>query len=661
MPSGDPPEDVSETGVEPPDQVEASIATTLTELPAMARHLLAAVPGGLAVRGEHGEWVLANGAFAERFDADTPDALLGEPWTSLYRQPARERLNEEAFPTVEATSAWQGTVTGRTVQGKGIEHEVTLSWLPDGQIAWTVHETSSEHEPRSETNGVDPFALPEEAAIEPAPSDGLGESDQAAARFTVDADTRDLAFSNGLYGLLGLDPAREASIQTYLAIVHPEDEERVREHLEAAVEHGEGFELHHRLVDEAGPEPRTRHVEVAALAQGSTHPPGVIGTVADVTGLRASVERRAGADERLRLLLEHLPMAVYEFDRDDEDGPRPRFVGSQAREVLGYAPETLEDDPSIFLDRIHPDDHADRSRALERLASANGPVEVRYRFDHGQGESENWVWLSEAIVPRLDEHGDRTGFVSLLRDVTDPQSRLHELERYADEVVEANEQLDRFAYIAAHELKEPLRNIAGFAQLLDERYGDAVDTQGQEFLDYVLDATKRMRDQVDDILAYTRVDTEGIDRERVQMGEALNLALENLEELIDEHDAQVSAFELPEVYVHKYQLVQVLQNLIHNGIRFNENEAPLVHLAVDERDDSWLVRVTDNGVGIPPEHHERVFGIFEKLQRDEEAAGTGLGLAISRRIVERHGGEIWIEGGEGGGTTVKFTLEKERV
>ena len=230
------------------------------------------------------------------------------------------------------------------------------------------------------------------------------------------------------------------------------------------------------------------------------------------------------------------------------------------------------------------------------------------------------------------------------------------LREYAEGLARSNEDLKLFAYVASHDLQEPLRIVTGYLDLLKRRYAGKLDQDADEFIDYAVDAAKRMQGMIRALLEYSRVDTHGGAMGRTESAAAVREALSNLRVAIEESGAEVSVGELPVVRADPSQLAQLFQNLISNGIKFNGKEPPRVQVGAEQRDGRWHFWVRDNGVGFDPAEADRLFVIFQRLHSREEYPGTGIGLAVCKKIVERHGGRIWVEAEAGRGATFRFTL-----
>jgi signal transduction histidine kinase len=266
----------------------------------------------------------------------------------------------------------------------------------------------------------------------------------------------------------------------------------------------------------------------------------------------------------------------------------------------------------------------------------------------------------------LDPQGPRD-VAELASDVDTMRLRiLHELNELAkandrldaqtQDLERSNAELEQFAYVASHDLQEPLRKVASFTQLLQRRYSGQLDERADEYINFAADGAKRMQTLINDLLAFSRV---GRLRERqieVNLGEVLSQALAGLSTLIEETHATINAGELPAVRGEPALLSLVFQNLVANALKFHGPQRPIVHIRARREDADWLVSCSDNGIGIDPRHAERIFVIFQRLHAKDEYAGTGIGLAMCRKIIEYHGGRIWLEPDAGEGSTFSFTL-----
>jgi len=260
------------------------------------------------------------------------------------------------------------------------------------------------------------------------------------------------------------------------------------------------------------------------------------------------------------------------------------------------------------------------------------------------------------------------GFYALMavQDVTELthrieiyQAELQERKRAEVELQRSNQELEQFAYVASHDLREPLRMVTTFTQMLAERYRKQLDEEADQIIHFAVDGANRMERLINDLLAFSRVGRKEKQFQPADCQSVLETALANLQLLIQESQATVEARSLPTVSADAAQLVQLFQNLIGNAIKYRSQQHPIVEIGADRQDDRWRFWVRDNGIGIKSKHAERIFMIFQRLHTRQQYSGTGIGLAICKKIVERHGGEIWVESELGQGATFYFTLPFE--
>jgi PAS domain S-box-containing protein len=294
-----------------------------------------------------------------------------------------------------------------------------------------------------------------------------------------------------------------------------------------------------------------------------------------------------------------------------------------------------------------------------RRARAGATVTVQHHQEI-DGE-QRWFEINYAILRGAE--GEEVGGFQILHDVTervlaDKARHLHEQELHmaVDTLTEVNTELERFAYIASHDLQEPLRTVASFAQLLDRQYRPQLDTNASEYLDFIVGGAMRMHHLIQDLLAFSRVTSRGEQLGVVSSAAAFKAALENLREAIAESAADISAGDLPDLIGDSVQLMQLFQNLIGNAIKFHPpGVAPRIVVTAECQGMQWVFSVADNGIGFDPGEQD-VFELFRRLHPQAAYSGTGVGLAICKRIVQRHGGEIWVESSPGHGSRFSFSL-----
>jgi PAS domain S-box-containing protein len=265
----------------------------------------------------------------------------------------------------------------------------------------------------------------------------------------------------------------------------------------------------------------------------------------------------------------------------------------------------------------------------------------------------------EYSVKRISDGGkDRT--VSIIRDISEKVTAQHALKNQAEELKAINNELQQFAYVASHDLQEPLRTVTSYLQLVEKRYKDKLDSEGEEFIHFAVDGAARMSMLIKDLLTYSRVGTHAMPFEKVDCQAVLDSMLDNLHRSIQENKATVHIeTEMPFIKADPTQMGLLFQNLISNAIKFRTKDNPVIHIRAKEEDSHWLFTIKDNGIGIPADYADRVFVIFQRLHTRQKYPGTGIGLAVCKKIVERHGGKIWLEQNVNEpGTTFFFTIQK---
>jgi light-regulated signal transduction histidine kinase (bacteriophytochrome) len=235
-----------------------------------------------------------------------------------------------------------------------------------------------------------------------------------------------------------------------------------------------------------------------------------------------------------------------------------------------------------------------------------------------------------------------------------------ERKRAEEDLKRSNESLEQFAYVASHDLQEPLRVMSNFSQLLEKRYKDKLDQDAKDFIAFIVDAAARMQALINDLLAYSRVGRLETDLEVIDANEIFNKTVNSLSLAINETGAAVTSDTLPVVMAHEVSLFQLFSNLIGNALKFHSQEAPRIHLSSKETEQEWIFSVKDNGIGLDPQYADRIFQIFQRLHRKGEYKGTGIGLSICKKIVTNLGGRIWVESQAGQGCTFYFTIPKIR-
>ena len=386
--------------------------------------------------------------------------------------------------------------------------------------------------------------------------------------------------------------------------------------------------------------------------------------------LQASAEEMQAANEELEATNEELQSTTEEVER--ASAYNRSLIDASLDPLVTINPDgTISDvnaateavtgrsrDELIGTDFSNYFTEPEKARAGYQEAFERGSVQD-YALDIRHRDGRVTSVLYNASVFR-DAAGNVVGVFAAARDVTELRRMQETMNRRAEDLGRSNAELEQFAYVASHDLQEPLRTVSSYAQLLVQRYHDRLDKDAQEFIDFIVDGAKRMQTLINDLLTFSRVGTSGKPLEPTDCQTALDQALSNLATAVEESAAVVTHDELPTVTADAAQLAQLFQNLIGNAIKFRGERRPEVHVGAKCKGMDWLFSVRDNGLGIDMQYAERIFVIFQRLHSRSEYPGTGIGLAVCKKIAERHGGRIWVESQPGEGSTFYFTIPAHR-
>jgi PAS domain S-box-containing protein len=422
------------------------------------------------------------------------------------------------------------------------------------------------------------------------------------------------------------------------------------------------------LVSFAGYQLRTPGEEtLGVLALFSKHP-----ILADedalLDGLGSTVAlmvKRAAAEESLVRRTEELARSNYSLS----ESQRIAHVGSWSMEVpigtgvcawtpetyrlFGVSPDTFVPSAELFQRLIHPDDRAAMQAWIGACLAGEEPPDLEFRVGLPDGGVRYILGRGHLV---RDAGNQPIRMVGIAQDITERKRAEEKLRLALADLGRSNKDLEQFAYVASHDLQEPLRMVSSYTQLLARRYQGQLDASANKFIAYAVDGANRMQRLIEDLLAYSRVGARAKGFERIDCTAALDRALANLKAAIDASGAVVTHGPLPAVVHDNLLLVQLFQNLIGNAIKFHVEAPPRVHVTAEQKAEEWVFAVRDNGIGIDPQYAQRIFTIFQRLHTNEEYSGTGIGLAICKKIVERRGGRIWVESQPGSGSTFYFTV-----
>ena len=455
----------------------------------------------------------------------------------------------------------------------------------------------------------------------------LNRSQEIAHLGSWELDLREnvLTWSDEVYRIFGLEPqAFAATYEAFLERVHPDDRDAVNEAYSESVRAGQdAYEIEHRVV-------RKNDGSIRFVHEKCQHVRNEDGRIIRSLGMVLDITERKQIEDKLRQLA-HFP----------EENPNP-VIRCTPDGALLYANGSAKEWLASFDRPASQGDTLPKPilQAVAEAGRSDHAIDLEIPCPTGR------TYGITAIKPPGEVYINLYG-----SDLTERRKAREALER-------SNRDLEQFAYVASHDLQEPLRAIVGFLQLLQNRYADKVDDRGRHYIDRSVRAAHRMQTLIRELLTLSRVNSKGTTFRPTDLNPLVRSVLDNLQPMVQEKKAEVICGPLPALSVDQGQIRSLFQNLLVNALRYNESAAPRVDIGFEELDDSYLFRVQDNGIGISPQFHQRIFIVFQRLHTDSDYPGTGLGLALCKRIVERHGGTIWVETNPAGGSLFHFTLPK---
>ncbi len=355
---------------------------------------------------------------------------------------------------------------------------------------------------------------------------------------------------------------------------------------------------------------------------------------------------------RLNNVIHNVPGLIWEGHGSPRDGQTFDYINEYSETLFGYSSAELRDDPALWERMIYPEDYpAMWNRSIE-IYDQRTTGTTNFRVARKDGRSVH----VETYTSVVDTDKGETQVFGVMMDVSARKNAEFALEAYAKNLRRSNEELEQFAYVASHDLQEPLRMVTSYLQLIEDRYKDKLDADGIEFVDYAVGGAARMKNLINDLLMFSRVQRGGADFVRFSLDKALDRALRNLQLVIEDTGAIITRDPLPMLQGSETQMSQLFQNLISNALKFVGTQPPQIHIGFEQQDSVYQIFVRDNGIGIETAYLERIFVIFQRLHAKDKYPGTGIGLSIVKKVVENHGGRIWVESEVGVGTTFYFTL-----
>src|SRR6185369_2703585 len=377
----------------------------------------------------------------------------------------------------------------------------------------------------------------------------------------------------------------------------------------------------------------------------------IVSTATDITQRKRAEDALRESEERFRRSFELAGSGVALIGLDR------RFLRVNRRlcEILGYTETELLGRTGRQIS--HPDDLDVINEMRPRLhAGELEAIRVEKRYLRKDGTP---IWVALTMTVERTPAGAAQYEIAIYDDIDSRKQAEAALKTAHDELTRSNAELEQFAYVASHDLQEPLRMVASYTQLLGKRYADKLEGDAKEFMAFIVDGAGRMKQLIEDLLAYSRVGTRGKDFKPVKLDAVVERAKVNLRGALEDSGGTFTHDPLPEVMGDESQLVQLVQNLAGNALKFRGEAKPAVHVSFTDKENEYAIVVADNGIGIDPQYFERIFMVFQRLHDKGQYPGTGIGLAICKKVVDRHGGHLWVESAPGKGSCFKFSLPKK--
>jgi len=426
------------------------------------------------------------------------------------------------------------------------------------------------------------------------------------------------------------------------------ERERVHSAIIDLIKHGIKYNLEYTVLPKNGGEPRVVNSIGELEYDLNGDPFKVVGVILDITSRKNSEKEIQESENKYRTLVESSHDLIWSINTNDII----TFVNKASKNVLGYEPDELIGKSFLeFIPNQLPENSIQPfSKTSNNLASL---LEYDSKFFHKDGHI---VILSTNASFIRDEENSIIGITGMSIDITEQKHAEEKLLKAMSDLEHSNKELEQFAYVASHDLQEPLRMVASYTQLLGKRYKDKLDSDANDFIAFAIDGAVRMQTLINDLLAFSRISSKVKPFTSVNLSEVLGEALMSLQSIIIENSAIILNDNLPSVLGDDSQLTRLFQNLIGNAIKYRRDIPPEIHISAEEMKSEWKISVQDNGIGIEKDFYEKIFIIFQRLHSRDKYPGTGIGLAICKRIVEMHGGRIWLESEKGHGSTFYFTI-----
>lgn len=522
---------------------------------------------------------------------------------------------------------------------------VLLVWMSARSVNKTSEKLNNEIEERKK---ADILLLENKARLE--------RSQEIAhlGSWELDIVKNELLWSDEVYRIFGLTPGESgATYEAFLESVHPDDRDAVDNAFSSSVKENKNtYEIEHRIIRRGTGEIRFVCEKCQHFRDETGRIVRSIGMVHDITERKITENELKESKEKLNIALEGGNIGVWEWDLVTDEIILDKRMERMFELEAGSFGGTYRD----FENLLNEDDILHFRNTISEALNKAAPFETIIRVKKENPETK---YLNAKSIVQKDNSGALIKMTGVCFDISglkkDTEQVLFDLN---EELLRSNKELQQFAYIASHDLQEPLRMVSSFTQLLKMKYKDKLDSDAHEYIKFAVDGAKRMKTQIDDLLMLSRIQTRGKEFSEVDMQLVLERVVKILNPWIQEKKAVITGNLQVSIVGDEVQMVQLLQNLIGNSLKYSK-KSPRIDISFKEEERSFLFRIKDNGIGMEPQYLERIFQIFQRLHSKDEYEGTGIGLAICKRIVERHKGKIWADSESGKGSSFYFTIPKK--
>ena len=611
------------------------------------RNILENIQDAYIRTDKEGNIIMASPSAAFMYRFDSPKDMIGISAFSLYKNP-----EDRDFLQLELNK-----------HGKVEDYEVEA--LKKDGLSFLVSVNSQFHFDYSgEIQGTEAFVrdITERKRVEKSLRDSEERLRLAQTRGNVgvwdwNTITDELNFTPELEQLYGLNPGTIKTYQNWRQLTHPDDIEKIEAEREEKIANHESFDVEFRIKHKSG-DLRWLSARGGAIYNDEGEVVRVLGINTDITDRKRDEELLRDQQKALEIRNKEL-QALFDYSEASMamfDAQPPYTVLAHNKYYQGLWAEPFKSEGLVGKNLLDYVPFVELSGVMavydEVVRTQQVKTLINFPYDGMERGRTWWNWHLSPVI-----HDDEVvALVHMAFDVTNEIDALERADKSIKELKRSNKELKQFAYVSSHDLQEPLRMVALFTQLLERRYKGKLDDEADEYIGFIVEGAHRMKYLIDDLLSFSQLNNKTKECESIELETLLDSALFNLKDSVDKNNAQITHGPLPTITGDPNQIIQVFQNLIANAIKFNDNNTPKIHISAQKNENEWIIQIRDNGIGIAPEYQNKIFEVFKRLNVREKYPGTGIGLAICQKIIERHGGRIWVESELEKGSTFYFTL-----